>query len=124
MGEMSKPVVRAAGFIIFRRMPDIQFLLMQTSYGNFHWTPPKGHVDPGETDYEAALRETKEEAGLDQSSFTVISNFCCEVKYNKLYDGNIRPKVVTYWCAELIEYNCPVIMSDEHQAFNWLPLQQ
>ena len=26
----------------YRKMPDIQFLLMQTSYGNHHWTPPKG----------------------------------------------------------------------------------
>jgi len=37
----------ASGFIIFRRAPTIEFLLMQTSYGEHHWTPPKGHVDPG-----------------------------------------------------------------------------
>ena len=121
--------VRAAGFILFRRAPpkhEIEYLLMQTSYGKHHWTPPKGHVDPGESDYETALRETKEEAGLDQSSFTVIPNFCCELNYKVTShrDGIERPKVVTYWCAELIDYNCQVIMSDEHQAFNWLPLEQ
>ena len=72
------------------------------------------------------MRETKEEAGLDQSSFTVISNFSCELNYKVTShrDGIERPKVVTYWCAELIDYNCQVIMSDEHQAFNWLPLDQ
>ena len=47
MMETSTKVVRAAGFIIFRRLPDIQYLFMQTSYGGRHWTPPKGHVDPG-----------------------------------------------------------------------------
>lgn len=41
--------LRACGFIIFRRLascvppPDnIEYLLLQTSYGEHHWTPPKG----------------------------------------------------------------------------------
>jgi len=34
---------RACGLIIFRRAQGtIQYLLMQTSYGEHHWTPPKG----------------------------------------------------------------------------------
>jgi hypothetical protein len=38
MGE-----IRAAGFVIFRRLANqIQYLLMQASYEPFHWTPPKG----------------------------------------------------------------------------------
>jgi bis(5'-nucleosidyl)-tetraphosphatase len=45
--EMTSELVRAAGFVLFRRLPSVEFLLMQTSYGQHHWTPPKGHVDPG-----------------------------------------------------------------------------
>ena len=37
--------VRAAGFIIYRKTPEIQFLLLQCSRAK-HWSPPKGHVDP------------------------------------------------------------------------------
>lgn len=43
--------VRACGFIVFRRLakssppPNIEYLLLQTSYGEHHWTPPKGVVD-------------------------------------------------------------------------------
>lgn len=34
----------AAGFIIFRQLKQnpIEYLLLQTSYGEHHWTPPKG----------------------------------------------------------------------------------
>ena len=54
----------AAGFLIFRRvMNKIEYLLQQASYGDFHWSPPKGHVDPGEDTFETALREVREEAG-------------------------------------------------------------
>jgi bis(5'-nucleosidyl)-tetraphosphatase len=33
----------AAGMIVFRRIANtIEYLMMQTSYGEHHWTPPKG----------------------------------------------------------------------------------
>ena len=85
-----------------------------------------GHVDPGENDYETALRETKEEAGFDQSSFRVIPDFKCELNYKVTNhrDGIERPKVVTYWCAEMIDCNSKVTMSEEHQNFEWLALEK
>ena len=84
-----------------------------------------GHVDPGENDYETALRETKEEAGFDANKFRVISDFKCELKYKVTNhrDGIERPKIVSYWCAEMIDPNCKVTMSDEHQDYKWLSLK-
>lgn len=36
---------RAAGFLIFRRLnAQIEYLLLKASYGNKHWTPPKGKL--------------------------------------------------------------------------------
>jgi hypothetical protein len=33
----------AAGLVVFRRISNsVQYLLLQTSYGEKHWTPPKG----------------------------------------------------------------------------------
>lgn len=33
----------AAGFVIYKRVSEnILYLLLQTSYGEHHWTPPKG----------------------------------------------------------------------------------
>ena len=43
-GSMGTSLV-AAGLIVFRRLHnDLQYLLLQTSYGEHHWTPPKGRV--------------------------------------------------------------------------------
>lgn len=123
---MEKPV-RAAGFIIFRRMPNIQYLLMQTSYGKNHWSPPKGHLDPGENDLQAAYRETEEEAGFPASALRLVDDFKVELKYTVTShrDGKDRPKITTYWLAELLKPHENVVkMSDEHQDFKWLALEE
>ncbi|XP_076751016.1 purine phosphoribosyltransferase family protein Apf [Xylocopa sonorina] len=112
---------RACGFVIFRRVQTkIEYLLMQVSYGKHHWTPPKGHVDPGESDMETALRETEEEAGFSASDLKIFK----DVKQELTYIVNGKPKIVIYWLAELLNNEKPVRLSDEHQAFKWLPLEE
>lgn len=54
-----------AGGIVFRTKPeqnDIDILLIQDSKGR--WTIPKGHIEPGETAKQTAIREIGEESGL------------------------------------------------------------
>ncbi|XP_073536501.1 bis(5'-nucleosyl)-tetraphosphatase [asymmetrical] isoform X2 [Phyllobates terribilis] len=113
---------RACGLIIFRRiyLGDIEFLLLQTSYGTHHWTPPKGHVDPGEDDMTTALRETEEEAGLQPSQFRIVDGFRKELNYKV----NNAPKTVVYWLGELKDQSASVKLSHEHQDFRWLRLQE
>lgn len=43
---MTKAIREAAGFVIYRKNCDqvIEYLLMQASYANYHWTPPKGII--------------------------------------------------------------------------------
>ena len=55
----------SAGGVIFRRLPDnsLRFLLIRDSYDK--WGLPKGHLEESETPAEAALRETREEVGLN-----------------------------------------------------------
>ncbi|XP_062898815.1 bis(5'-nucleosyl)-tetraphosphatase [asymmetrical] [Mobula hypostoma] len=120
--------LRACGLIVFRRLSVgkasnprvIEFLLLQTSYGQHHWTPPKGHVDRGEDDFQTALRETEEEAGLKSKDFTVLEGYKKELKYNV---KNV-PKTVIYWLAELKDSNVEIKLSDEHQAFRWLNVDE
>ncbi|XP_039885066.1 bis(5'-nucleosyl)-tetraphosphatase [asymmetrical] isoform X3 [Simochromis diagramma] len=122
-----KMVLRACGFIIFRRLVgripppgNIEYLLLQTSYGEHHWTPPKGHVDPGEDDLTTALRETKEEAGLGAEHLKVIKGFVQELHY----EVRGKPKEVLYWLAELKDPGTAVTLSDEHQDYRWAQLEE
>jgi len=54
----------SAGGVVFRRGPDgvPHYLLIRDSYEN--WGFPKGHVEQGEPEAEAARREVMEETGL------------------------------------------------------------
>jgi len=66
MGKRRPDLEVSAGGIVFRRIPEgpPRFLLIRDSYDN--WGFPKGHLEDGETPAEAALRETREETGLEQ----------------------------------------------------------
>ena len=66
-----KPEIReivrepTSGGIVFRMTPDhkdIEILLIQDSKNR--WTIPKGHIEPGESAKQTAIREIGEEAGL------------------------------------------------------------
>ncbi|KHN78936.1 Bis(5'-nucleosyl)-tetraphosphatase [asymmetrical] [Toxocara canis] len=121
-------VVRAAGMLIYRRVNNsFEYLLLQASYPPYHWTPPKGHVDPGEDEWAAAIRETKEEAGISIEHLDVHKDFeevlCYEVKQSR-YDGEVtKQKTVKYWLARLAN-NDAVKLSEEHQKMKWLPVDE
>ena len=91
---------KAAGLVIFRKSDGglIEWLLLQTSYGQNHWTPPKGHLDPGEDEMTAALRETKEEAGLLNEHLEIYK----DIKSVLNYEAFGKPKIVTYFLARFI----------------------
>lgn len=59
----AKKEVSAGGVVFRRSVQGPRFLLIRDSYG--HWGFPKGHLEPGETPAEAAIRETTEETGLE-----------------------------------------------------------
>ncbi|MBP88788.1 MAG: DNA mismatch repair protein MutT [Planctomycetaceae bacterium] len=71
------PEVKSCGVIVFRQEPR-SFLLMQH---HNRWDLPKGHVDPGETDIECALRELEEETAIRAADIDLDDRFCFENRY-------------------------------------------
>ena len=59
------PLIRQSGAIVVRlngKEPEV--LLVTAKRNPRNWIFPKGHIERGETPEAAALRETKEEAGI------------------------------------------------------------
>jgi 8-oxo-dGTP diphosphatase len=62
---MSKYIEKAGAVVIRENNQSIEILLCHRGRGFEDWTFPKGHVEPDETVMIAAIREVKEETGLD-----------------------------------------------------------
>ncbi|MDD4541790.1 MAG: NUDIX domain-containing protein [Eubacteriales bacterium] len=86
---------RSCGAIVFREIDnELRVLLVQHSAS--HWSFPKGHVECGETDCETAIREVKEETGID---IEIISDFSRASTYSP-YPG--AQKTVTFFIGEYL----------------------
>jgi bis(5'-nucleosidyl)-tetraphosphatase len=109
--------VKAAGFILWRAGADRtpRFLLLETRKGG-HWSPPKGHLETGEGDLDAARRETLEECGI--VPIVVDATFREEIGYPVVKKGKHRQKRVIYFLGEAGPGE--VRLSDEHTSARWV----
>lgn len=130
---------RAAGFVLFRHKDgQVEYLMLKAAYGDNHWSPPKGLVDPGEDDFATALRETQEEARYGEMVITVKTteyihkslNFhrytpddlivYKDQKMELRYEDRNQEKTVVYWLAQLRDAKKTVRLSEEHLAHQWV----
>jgi 8-oxo-dGTP pyrophosphatase MutT (NUDIX family) len=106
---LSEPVVRAGGGLLRRRRPDRAYeyaVVHRPKYGD--WSLPKGKVDAGESDEEAALREVEEETGVRPRLGT-------EAGTTRYRDGKGRPKQVRYWLMEPVGPGEPAEFRPNHE---------
>jgi len=64
---MDAPLTHAGGIVHRPGRDGPEFLLVRPSSGADQWLFPKGHIDPGESPEAAAVREVREETGVDAS---------------------------------------------------------
>jgi bis(5'-nucleosidyl)-tetraphosphatase len=113
---------RSAGAIIYRISPDqkIEYLLLK--HQDDYWNFPKGKLEKGENDHQAAIREIREEAGIISVEF--IPGFKIKSRYvfrapERNYEWTF--KTVIYYLAEVDQTQ--IAISREHQGFAWLELE-
>ena len=65
MNTHTKKHVTCAGCIVYRSVTSsVEVLLIKPRYDSHEWGIPKGHIDPGESIFDCAIRETYEETGI------------------------------------------------------------
>ena len=115
-----KPASRAAGAVVFRRSDRGIRILLLRAYKN--WDFPKGVVEPGENELDAAKREVEEETGLADLDYP----FGDEFKETLPYSGN---KVARYYLAETgaEKIDLPVspeLGRPEHHEYRWVSFDE
>lgn len=112
-----EPELFSSGFLLFRKQNLLQFLLMKH---RGRWDLPKGHLDPGETKEQAALRELCEETGLSESDTWIDPDFLYESQYWVSYKrhGNRKQlKQLTIYLGLLTQDRS--IVPTEHLGYAW-----
>jgi bis(5'-nucleosidyl)-tetraphosphatase len=112
---MQIPKEISAGAVVFHRGEQIEYLLLFSNY----WGFPKGHIESGEDDRTAALREVREEAGLEVS---ILEGFCVADSYTFRRRGQPIEKQAIYFLGESPNRNSR--LSHEHNDMIWLPFDQ
>lgn len=116
----------SAGAVIFKREEEKILFLVVYSARNKIWGFPKGHLEQAETEKQAALREIKEETGLDSLQF--INGFRKEAAYKTIskrvpFRGEIIEKHVTYFLCE-IKNEGIIVDGTEIGDYRFLPLNE
>jgi 8-oxo-dGTP diphosphatase len=78
---------------------------------------PKGHIDPGETPLQAAVREVREETGVDAELVEELG----EVRYWYRRDGRTVPKSVVFYLLRYLGGDTDD-HDDEVEEVRWIPL--
>ena len=87
-----------------------KILLVKSPKWRNKWTMPGGHIEPGETIEEAALREVKEETGINVRIIKFVHEWTGDHNGEKL-------KSFTYVCSTDSD---KVTLSDEHGDYAWV----
>ncbi len=111
----------SAGAVVFHEKSDGEgrrYLALHYPAG--HWDFPKGAVEKGETEEQAARREIFEESGLRIQSF--IPNFKRKIEYHYRRSGGLSHKQVIFFLAK--SETDRVRISFEHSGYEWLTYER
>lgn len=110
---------KSCGILVIRKHAKQREILMVQNRKGGHWSFPKGHMEPGETELDTARREVWEETGLCVEPSAQIRD---TVTYTL---PNGKEKTVVYFGGLLADgAAAPRPQPEEIAALRWAPLEQ
>ena len=108
----------SAGGVAIRRFRGRPFVAVITTFKGA-LALPKGHPDGRESAADAAIREVREEAGIE----TTLVEKLADTRYWYVRDGERRFKVVSFF---LLRYRSGSVEDHDHEvaAAAWIPLAE
>ncbi|MBQ9680210.1 MAG: NUDIX domain-containing protein [Ruminococcus sp.] len=108
---------KSCGAIVIHKSGDRCKILLVRNHNGRNYSFPKGHVEQGETEEETAIREVKEETGLD---ITIIPSFREVADYCPF--GKIRKRVVFFMAQTMSDK--VHIQEEEIDSYIWVDLNE
>jgi 8-oxo-dGTP pyrophosphatase MutT (NUDIX family) len=111
---MKKRQEHSAGFVIFSyEGNERKYLLLHYPGGHIEF--PKGHIESGENENDAAIRELYEETGIRH--IEIIDGYRYLIEYEFFHAGFLIQKDVVFFLARTDENE--IKLSHEHRDSEW-----
>lgn len=109
----------SSGGVVFRKS-DSQILYLFLGFRRRNiWCLPKGLIEPGESEIDAATREVREETGV--SSLKLVEKIGA-IRYQFGYKDRRFDKTVHFFLFETDQVE--TVVGTEHDVYTWLPYEK
>lgn len=124
---MKRESHHSAGVVVFKDDGEPKFLLVRSALTRRPvWEFPKGGLEEGESEEDAAARELEEETGLAPADYALVDGFRAEERYyftrGSGAERRLIQKQVTYFLAHWLRGE--VRISPEASRFTWASLSE
>ncbi|MBR3162768.1 MAG: NUDIX domain-containing protein [Clostridia bacterium] len=110
----------SCGCVIFDKETHSKVLIVYEKGRNF-WGFPKGHIEEGETEVETALREVKEEVGLDVKILDEKYRYAI----NYIIEDKQIDKTSVFYIAETLEDDVTITNQEaEIEDSKWVTIDE
>jgi 8-oxo-dGTP pyrophosphatase MutT (NUDIX family) len=116
------PLLRefSAGGLVVRRMRGRPYVAAVRVKDGTLLALPKGHVEPGESGAETAVREVREETGIDSRMVEKLD----DIRYWYTRDGARVLKVVSFFLLSYRSGSVRDYQREEVDSAEWVPLEE